>query len=382
MTPRTKIDRALQNIILTQPFYGSLLLLLDIVEVPEDEHPGMTDFATNGTQLLYKVSGVDRLNSDEVEATMCHEVLHCALLHPYRLRNRDHKKFNYACDYVVNPIVNDSNLKMPANSLFHDKYGKMTAEACYSILKDKDTDTPQYDSIGLSVLAPVDGAGKPLTEEEGHLKEQEWQGAAIQASIYAKSRGELPQGISDALDVLLQAKFPWREILANFMLRKRPTRLDWGSRSRRSLCLNMYLPNRYKEPTGEFVIAVDTSGSVSDKELQAGYSEILGLLHQIQPERCIIIQCDSHIPANGITEYTMDNIPDNLDHIEITCRGGTDFNPPLRWIENEGIIPNAFVYFTDGEAPWPDEPDYPMLWAFTQELQDYPPFGEHLWLDI
>jgi hypothetical protein len=65
MIPRTKIDRALQNIILTQPFYGSLLLLLDIVEIPEGKANGTTDFATNGTQLLYLASGVEKLNSDE-----------------------------------------------------------------------------------------------------------------------------------------------------------------------------------------------------------------------------------------------------------------------------------------------------------------------------
>lgn len=143
--------------------------------------------------------------------------------------------------------------------------------------------------------------------------------------------------------------------------------------------MGIYLPNRYYEPTGDLVLVHDTSMSVSDKWLKRFYGEVAGIVRQIEPERCIIIQCDTYI--RQINEYTVDTFPTNPNEIIIKGRGGTSFQPPFDYLEQEGIRPSALVYFTDGECSWPTEPDFPVLWALTYE-QEPPPFGEYLCLDV
>jgi predicted metal-dependent peptidase len=375
MNPELKIERARQEIVLNQPFYGSLLLLLDPKIVTPAEVPGIADFATDGKHLLYYPAGVDKLTEDEVVGTLCHETLHCALGHMFRLRLKNHKVWNFACDYIINEIVLDSGLKMPSDSLFDKRFKNMSAEQVYQILQTEGTDDAKYLKISIDLVDPPDG----MSEEEQQAEAESWKGHALQAAIYAKSHGTLPGSLESMLGELVKARFPWELILANFLTQTRPSRHDWSRPSRRSASMGLYLPNRYHEPTGDIVLCHDTSASVDDDDLTRFYSETAGLIQQIRPERCIIIQCDTYI--RQVDEYTADTFPTDPSDILIKGRGGTSFDPPFRYLEEEGIEPSALVYFTDGECSYPrQEPDFPVLWALTYE-QEAPPFGEYLCLD-
>lgn len=388
MNPKFKIERSRQDLILKQPFFGSLLIRLEPKELSEAEAAakGIADFATDGIHLLYRSSGVDKMSEPEVIGTLCHETLHCALGHIFRLRNRDMARFNRAADYVINPIVKDAGLVMPSDSLFNPAYSKLNAEQVYTLLEEEDKKDPnkaERESLiaGFDVQPPSkDANGDTPSEQELDTLAADWKTAALQAAIYAKSHGSLPGSLETMLEELTKVKFPWREILANYCMKSRPSRNDWSRRSRRSAGLGVYLPNRYYEPTGDFVIVQDTSASVSNKELSEGYAETRALIQQIQPDRCILIQCDTHI--RQIDEYTAETFPESITDILIKGRGGTSFQPPFDYLDKEGIVPDALIYFTDGECSWPKEPNYPVLWALTRELPKPPPFGEYLWLEL
>jgi len=383
MNPEFKIERSRQDLILKQPFYGSLLIRLEPLEVPEDQAKALNiaDFATDGVHLLWRRSGVDKLTEPEVIATLCHETLHCALRHMYRIRNRDSDRWNRAADYVINPIVRDSQLTMPSDSLFNADYDNLNAEQVYSILEKKDKDNPEQAAKEASIAGgDVQPPPKGTTEEEQDSMEEDWKTATLQAAIYAKTHGTLPGSLEQMLEEINKVKYPWREILASFLTKSKPTRSDWARPSRRSAALGIYLPNRYREPTGDLVICHDTSMSVSDRELSEGYAETKGMIEQTEPERVILIQCDTQI--RQIDEYEADTFPENISDILIKGRGGTSFQPPFTYLEKEGISPDALIYFTDGECSWPEEPDFPVLWALTQELPEPPPFGEYLWIDL
>jgi len=375
MNPELKIERARQEIVLNQPFYGSLLLLLEPRVVTPDEVPGIADFATDGVNLLYYPAGVDKLTEDEVVGTLCHETLHCALGHMYRLRLKNHRIWNFACDYIVNEIVLDSKLTMPSDSLFDKRYKDMSAEQVYALLQKEGTDDPKYANISTDLLAPPVG----MSEEQLQVQSENWKGAALQAAIYAKSHGTLPGSLENMLKELVKARFPWEHILADFLIQRRPSRHDWSRPSRRSQGIGLYLPNRYYEPTGDIVLCHDTSASVDDDWITKFYSETAGLIQQIQPDKCIIIQCDTYI--RQVDEYTADTFPTDPTEILVKGRGGTSFEPPFKYLDENDIIPSALVYFTDGECSYPKkEPDFPVLWALTYE-QEQPPFGEYLCLN-
>jgi predicted metal-dependent peptidase len=75
--------------------------------------------------------------------------------------------------------------------------------------------------------------------------------------------------------------------------------------------------------------------------------------------------------------------PDDTFLLEPKGGGGTDFRPAFKWMEENGIEPTAAIYFTDGCChSFPEEPDFPLLWAHTGGYKFEPPFGEVIDIDF
>lgn len=112
------------------------------------------------------------------------------------------------------------------------------------------------------------------------------------------------------------------------------------------------------------LVAVDTSASVSSKELQDFFSEIEYIYKA--GARVTLIQCDTKI--NAVDEYDGMNIP------AIKGRGGTSFDPPVDYYKKHRKDYATLIYFTDGEAPLPKEKPSGMVWVITSSgyHQDYP----------
>lgn len=112
------------------------------------------------------------------------------------------------------------------------------------------------------------------------------------------------------------------------------------------------------------LVAVDTSGSVSKKELQDFFSEIEWIYKA--GARVTIIECDAKI--NKIEEYDGKHIP------EIVGRGGTNFNPPVNYYVKHKKDYASLIYFTDGECSMPFKRPSGMVWVITSNglRQEYP----------
>lgn len=112
------------------------------------------------------------------------------------------------------------------------------------------------------------------------------------------------------------------------------------------------------------LVAVDTSGSVSQKELQEFFSEIDYVFKA--GARVVIVQCDTRI--NDVEEYDGKNIP------EIKGRGGTDFNPPVDYYLKHKKEFASLIYFTDGYADLPQRNPSGMVWVISSNgcHQDFP----------
>ena len=112
------------------------------------------------------------------------------------------------------------------------------------------------------------------------------------------------------------------------------------------------------------LVAIDTSGSVSQKELQEFFSEIDYVYKA--GARVTILQCDTRI--NSVEEYDGKNVP------QILGRGGTDFNPPVDYYVEHRKEYASLIYFTDGEAPLPSKHPQGMVWVISSCgcHQDFP----------
>lgn len=179
-----------------------------------------------------------------------------------------------------------------------------------------------------------------------------------------KMRGTIPGELSGIIEKLQE---------------KRPEVFNWKAYFRRMLGsiydVNIKLTRRKesKRFSGNagvqhkkkvsILVAIDTSGSVSPKELQEFLSEI----HYVYKAgaRVTILQCDTRITS--IKEYDGNNV------IEIKGRGGTDFNPPVDYYDKHRNDYASLIFFTDGEAPLPRKKPAGMVWVISScgYHQDY-----------
>src|SRR5262245_25224775 len=92
-----RIRKARINLLLDEPFFGSLLMYLKIVETKS-----VRTFSTDTVHLFYNPDYAATCSDLEIKTILAHEVLHCALLHPFRRGDRDLARFNEAADYAIN----------------------------------------------------------------------------------------------------------------------------------------------------------------------------------------------------------------------------------------------------------------------------------------
>jgi predicted metal-dependent peptidase len=125
----------------------------------------------------------------------------------------------------------------------------------------------------------------------------------------------------------------------------------------------------------EFVIAIDTSGSVSGELVQAFMQKTYNILMQSESFftkiNLRIIQCDAAIQA----DYKITNrkeFDSYLQTMQFSGFGGTDFRPVFSYVDaltNAGEFLNlkGLIYFTDGYGTYPErKPSYETAFVFIE----------------
>ena len=229
--------------------------------------------ATDGRVLAYDPTVVAGLPADELVGVLAHEVMHCVLAHPARRAGRDAGQWNVACDLAVNPLLVSSGFILPAGRLMpgEGEYAGLpaglSAEAYYARLPDVDTGDGAPDGDGDpggcgGVRDPADG-----DPAETSRVEADWHVAVAQAEQTARSRGEWPGGLGRTIAAVIDPPADWRAVLREFVSVTARNDDSWARPNRRFLWQGVYLPGLRSEDLGDIVLAVDTSGSVGDREL-------------------------------------------------------------------------------------------------------------------
>ena len=202
-------------------------------------------------------------------------------------------------------------------------------------------------------------------------QEQEWKIAAIQAATQAKARGTLPAGIARMVQEISSPKLDWKIILRRFIEMSAKNDYTWSPPNRRFVHQGLFMPSLRSEELKDIAIAVDTSCSIGQAELDQFAAEVNGILEEFET-KATVIYCDSEIA--GIEVFDRENLPIKLAPLG---GGGTDFRPPFEYLEREEMEPTCLVYLTDLECgDFPPEPGFPVLWVRIGGGGYPPPFGE------
>lgn len=369
MNAQNKMKQAVTNLILDQPFFGALAIRLRLVADPAIAPTAATD----GKILAYNPEFIDTLDIGQTVGLVAHEVLHCANGHIWRRDGREASTWAKACDYAINGVIQKAGLYLPANVLLDARFDGQSAEQIYSTLKEESQDDPngggpgEQDSPGWGEM--LDGSG----EEDAEQQQAEWKVATLQAAQSAKAQGNLPGGLDRLLDEIKHPAVDWRSALRRFVQQTASADYSWAMPSARYLAGGLYLPSLRSEQMKPLVVAVDTSGSVSESELQSFAAEIQGIMDDCQPEHVTVIYCDYKV--QGVEQFDMGDV------ITLTPKGGggTAFEPVFAEVATRGIDPACLIYMTDMDGIMPTEaPDYPVLWLNTGQRRRTATFGEVL----
>jgi len=256
-TAEQSLLKAKAQLIWSSPFFGMLMLNLKYKAYPKIETAGV-----DGTTLYYNPAFFEAISSKQMKGLSCHEIMHVALSHHVRRFGRNPKKWNFACDYAIDPIVEQAGFELPELEWLGKKYAahvkpewaNMSADHIYSLLPDpptitinlvdcsgegngedeqEDGDSP-YETEGAGGVfdAPSISDGKNESPDKGQNKkelsrvemeriaaseETNWKLMVNQAAQTAKMQGKLPANLEELIEKINEPKINWIAVLRTFM---------------------------------------------------------------------------------------------------------------------------------------------------------------------
>jgi len=397
------------RILNTHGFYG-LLLMHMVYSIDENAETAYTD----GTRIAFGPEFLESLTDSELDFVMMHEILHVVLQHCIRGEDRDHERMNIACDIVVNSNILLEN-NMDHRSITLSKWGESmhiapdgkegheyTAEQVYDMLPP----TPPQKKKKIPSSGWEKGRAK---QEQGDPKDiapggQSWDNhsqwgryeeddtlrdvwvkqfaeACEAITIREKTigRGTLPLFAQRLLEKLRDPQVDWRTILNEFV-QEEVNDYSFSPPDRRFQESPFFLPDfnelgKNGEPV-DILFMIDTSGSMSDKEITSAFSEVKGAIDQFDGK---LKGWLGFFDAAIIEPKPFESVDDVLK-IKPAGGGGTDFQIIFEYVHQymENKLPACIIILTDGYAPFPQEHlarDIPVLWLIDNNNIE-PPWGK------
>jgi len=373
-----RIAAARTRLILDKPFLGALVLRLP-VEQAEGQWCRTT--ATDARKFYYNAGYMDGLTLSQAQFVLAHEALHCALSHFARRQQRNKLRWDMACDYVVNPLLIQEGLVPPSGALVDERYIGMTAEEVYPCIEQEDERQNQDqhaweppDGRGAGASNDSDGHPPPLSAPERATLEVKWKQRLAGAAQQALQAGKLSGAMARMVDFLLQPQLPWRMLLARYMCTV--ARDDYNYTRPSSRRGDPAIFPSLRSTQTNLVVALDVSGSVSEKEMAAFLTEVDAIKGQLNAQ-ITLLACDAAITGDSpwvIEPWEQLRLPQTFKG-----GGGTDFVPVFEWVGNNHK-PDLLLYFTDARGAYPKlAPDYPVIWLVKGKASV--PWGQRIQLN-
>lgn len=358
-----KVIQARSNLVLDEPFFGTLALRLDLT--PD---PTCKTFWTDGKHLAFNPAYVESLSLAQVTGVICHEVMHNANGHPWRRDGRDKKRWNLAADFSIDPMIIGAKMQLPDGGHIDPSCDGLSAEQiCGRQQQQSEDEQGEKEEQDFGC-----GEVRDCTEEDAATQEAEWQVAVIQAAQAAKAQGKLPAGIERLVDEIRRPKIDWKAALRRFVQTCAKSDYSWTQPNRRYIASGIYLPALRSEQMPPVVFGGDMSGSRDYDEARAECTaEMISIFDEMKPEKLYVSWFDTEV--QHVDEFE----PGDIVEFHPKGGGGTDFRCLFDWIEKREIEPACLVVLTDLMGTFPQrEPSYPVLWISTTDI--IAPFGETL----
>lgn len=333
---------------------------------------------TDGCNELYGRKLVEILDEKMLAFVVLHENLHKIgrdLTTWKRLFEEDAQLANIACDHRINLLLVDMD---PAEQTIafpkiagqrvgvcDPRFKGMDVPAIYRILK-QEKEEGKSSGVGEGFdehdWQSANGQSKEAKEKlEKDIDQALRQGEREHRKVNGDKAGNLYRELSE----LLHPKIDWREVLAEFV-RSVCTGRDtstWRRPNRRFLGQDIIMPSLMSEKVGNIVVGVDTSGSISGREINLMLTEVVAVASQVRPDKIDLLYWDSGVARHE--EYDESSLDLLATSTKPAGGGGTSPDCVKRYLTDNRMQPECVIMLTDGYVDsWPDF-DCPVLWVVT-----------------
>jgi predicted metal-dependent peptidase len=375
MDKAQSLSKISKDLMLKEPYYGFFLIMLNKVWRKDLPTAGVSKQNIN-YQLAINEEFWIGLSDMHKMGLLKHELLHIAFGHLTSFSSFSNKKLaNVAMDMEINQYIEDSWL--PEGGIKLEDYADLNLDkkaGCRYYYDQLVRLQDEKDKNGTTGNEPMDNLldniangnipdhstweeFDDMTDAEKKLIEKQVQKILQDAKEQTvKKRGNIPGEIDSliVIEEITKPKFDWKDYIRRFtgVSTKVFTKKIRRKENR-----------RYEDNPGlkikmrqHMLLAIDTSGSVSDTEL----TEFMNEIHHIYKAGVdiTVVQCDTSI--RSIEPYKGKN------EINVFGRGGTEFDPVLDYYNANLKKYTSLVYFTDGECYTSVKPKSKVLWVLSE----------------
>lgn len=387
---REKLVTARIGLLLRHSFFGNLATRMQLINADL----WCSTAATDGLKFYYNSRFIMMLKPKEVEFLVGHEVLHVVYDHMGRRGNRDPEIWNIADDYAVNADLKRHKVGefiKTVPCLYEQKYDGKAAEEIYDDLM-KNVQKISIDDLLDQMIddhmddegdgdGDQDGEGNKkgkrpsMSPEERERVRQEVKQAIINAASSAEA-GSLPLGVERLIKQHTNPVMPWRELIQTNLTSAIRTDYSWMRPSRRGWHMDAIMPGMNPGEEIDVVVAIDMSGSISNKQAQQFLGEIGGMMNSFDGYKVHVFCFDTE--TYNPKDFSSENM-DLIDEYEPMGGGGTDFDCIFTYLKDIGNVPKRLIVFTDGYpfGSWGDADYCDTTWVIHGDKNPNPPFGTY-----
>lgn len=416
--------------------YRYLAMAFGRLEPVRDEM--VFSLASDGKKLYYSGSYIIKLykrEKSEILRTYLHTVLHCLFLHNFVSEKIEKSKWSLACDAAVENVISSiggddtvcMNVQYQNNfiTLLKQNIDSLTAEKIYDFLCRNNYSEEKADEIRKNFKRDSHQLwfekNKKKKDEEVSEKNEpsddqgaqdlaeiinEWQDCCEQLNMDMENFSSKTEGSSVLIQNtkrVRQNKYNYSDFLKKFAVTGEDITVNneefdyiyytYGLEKYKNMPLIEPLEYKESKKISEFVIAIDTSGSVQgelvQKFLDSTYSILMSKENFFNKINIRIIQCDDKI-EDEFAVHSKDDFEKYVKNIKFKGFGGTNFCPVFERIAElkaSGEFTNlkGVIYFTDGYGKYPSKkPDCETAFIFLDydsERPKVPPWAMGVVID-
>lgn len=337
------------------------------------------------------------LDKETKKFVLFHEAMHNLFGHMDRRQTSeaDAKAWNIAADCVVNAVaITQSIGKQFKDGIVPDYNGNVHLKINGKQLilprcQDKSVEDVYYLIMKHVQQHPgdkfTDEDGNPVgnfdnhEQKEGTIEDKNDREERLrQMLVEHKLRGTLPGGLAGMIENMLKGKVNWKAEIRDMIEPEIKAYQTFSKHNRRSASLGITLPGMRKEGLN-VTFAIDTSGSIGQKELEYYIGEIRNLFQQFEPG-----MVKAKIMFHNTNVYTTVEVNDYKDIQSPKIEsGGTSHEDVFEKAEEEKT--KVLILLTDGESSFPQSTTIAkVLWIVTNTTADMIPanLGKRILIDL